>query len=470
MPYYEIKDFAAGLDLRKSAVTAPAGTLRKLENAQVTPGGEIEKRAAFSPWNVGVSNTTTFGLVSNQAGVWVLGVGGGNTAPNPTTAGRLGISDITGVGTDWFLADYDLFDGRIYVIIYHPSFGVRHYFQDATTGVLAHVPDGRGSYCRTYKSKMHTIAGKTLYFSAVNDPTNWTTGTGAGFINLAIEDADMYECIGLEVYYDFLAVMSRDATQLWSIDPDPAKNQFQQTLRQAGTPAPQSLRQYGSGDVLFMGLDGIRSLKARAQSVSAAVSDIGSPVDPMIRALYEQFGTNYIGGAKAHLQPYTGRYWMVLPDRTLVLSNFPEPKISAWSLYWHDGFAVSYVTEFANSIYMRATNGTIYKYGGDGSTVYDSAGVTIELPFLHFDKPATFKTFKALDVACTGQWDIYVAYNPENPTAEDYVGRVTGPTFLQGQFALAGHSTHCSLRFRSAVPGALSLASIMIHYDLAETT
>ena len=40
--YYEIADFKEGMDLRKSVLTAPAGTLRLLQNAHITPGGEID--------------------------------------------------------------------------------------------------------------------------------------------------------------------------------------------------------------------------------------------------------------------------------------------------------------------------------------------------------------------------------------------------------------------------------------------
>lgn len=469
MPYYEIKDFAAGLDLRKGAITSPAGTLRKLTNAQVSAGGEIEKRNAYVPWST-ANPATTFGLYSSLGEVYTFGVGGTFVPYTPTSVGILPIPSLPGVGTDYQVYDWDLFDNRVYVIIWSAATGIRHYFQ-RPDGTMEHIPSGPGHFCRTYKSKMHTCAGKVLYFSAVNNPTDWS-GTGAGFINLAINDGDMNDLIGLEVYYDYLAVMSRDATQLWSIDPDPALNQLQQTLRQAGTAAAQSLRQYGSGDVLFLGYDGIRSLKARTQSVSAAVSDIGSPIDPLVKGYYETFGTGFMGTARALLQPYTGRYWMTVYDRTLVLSNFPTPKISAWSLYLH-GFGCTYATEAGNALYLRgddATGNTIYKYGGDGVPIYDSSTVEIELPFLHFEKPATFKKFYAIDVVCTGNWQVYAAFNPADPTVEELIGTVTGPTFLTGQFPVMGHSTHISLRFRSTAPGPQTLASIMIHYDLAETT
>src|SRR5205085_10510964 len=121
--------------------------------------------------------------------------------------------------------------------------------------------------------------------------------------------------------------------QLRSIGHASTQNQRVQTLRQAGSIAPQSIGQYGSGAILFLGPDGIRSLKAREQLVSAAVSDIGSPVDPLIRDLYSTMGTAWMSQAIATLQPYTGRYWMVFPDRLFALSHFPNPKITAWSLY-----------------------------------------------------------------------------------------------------------------------------------------
>jgi hypothetical protein len=35
LPYFTITDFAAGLDLRRSELTAPAGTLRSMTNCHV---------------------------------------------------------------------------------------------------------------------------------------------------------------------------------------------------------------------------------------------------------------------------------------------------------------------------------------------------------------------------------------------------------------------------------------------------
>ena len=491
--YYEIKDFAAGMDLRKSPLTAPAGTLRTLTNAHVTAGGEIEKRSAF----VHRADATpgSFSLVAIAGQLYTLSNDGAfvpsgpiDTSGGPITVGNIPLPT-TGLGSSFSdIIDWDLYGGRLYVTATTDLGANVHYFQDegGPSSPMVRIDNtvptnpAFGSAFRTYKTKIHTVWQNTLRFSAAGHPEWWGADdeealpdplVGAGYIILSQEDSEMEELVGLEVYYDKLAVFSNKACQLWSISHDSTQNQLLQTLRQCGTIAPQSVRQYGSGDILFLGADGIRSLKAREQLVSAAVSDIGSPIDPLIRDLYSAMGQAWMSQAIATLQPYTGRYWMVFPDRIFVLSNFPNPKITAWSVYTLP-FTVTDVCEAGQGgVFLRAQDGRIFQYGAMVPEPYnDNPTVEISTPFLGMERPATFKQFKAIDVACTGVWDVYAALNPGNLFAEDFLGTVTGPTFLEGQFPMMGHSTHISLRFRHTGSGPATIASCMIHYDIAETT
>jgi hypothetical protein len=495
--YYEVKDFAAGIDVRKSAITSPAGTLRTLTNAHVTAGGEIEKRSAFV--QRGTATPGSFGLVSIGGLLYTLTHTGGYQGYIPAGGIDLSGGPIT-IGNIWLptagmpeganisdLLDWDLYGGRLYVTANSAIGSNHHFFQDPGG---AQAPMTRldntgtnpafGMAFRTYKTKIHAAWYNTLRFSAAGHPEWWGADdpaatpdplVGAGYIILDQEDSEMGSTQGLEVYYDKLAVFSNKACQLWSISHDSTQNQLLQTLRQCGTIAPQSIRQYGSGDILFLGSDGIRSLKAREQLVSAAVSDIGSPIDPLIRDLYMTMGQGYMSQAVATLQPYTGRYWMVFPDRIFVLSNFPNPKITAWSVYMLP-FTVTDVCEAGQGgVFLRASDGRIFQYGAIEPAQYDAtAQVEIVTPFLGMNLPATFKQIKAIDIACTGTWQVYAAMNPGNLTAEDLLGTVTGPTFLEGQFAAMGHTTHISLRFRHIGAGPATLASFMIHYDKSETT
>lgn len=457
--YYEIKNFAAGMDTRKGSLTSPAGTLRLLKNCHITPGGEIDKRQAFVEFANAPANTV--GLIGMGDYVYALGAGGSSVAPTPTTVGRHALALPNGVSIRELL-DWDTYSGKFYVIV-RGSDGVVYHFYNGVA-----VPAAKGTACRTYKTKMYTIDGDLLRFSAVGKPDDWS-GTGAGFIDLSAEDSDMDSLQSLEVYYDKLAILSKAACQIWVVDPDPNKNAYSQTLRQAGTYAPRSIRQYGSGDVLYLAPDGIRSLKARQQSLTASVSDIGSPIDLYVRELYRTSFT-MMPKAISLLEPLSGRYWIVLQDRILVLSNYPSPSISAWCVY-DPGFTIADATPAGSYIYLRSSTGMVYRYGGGaGPAVYDNCAVEVIMPFLSFEKPATFKHFSAIDMSAVGQWDIYAAMNPHNESVEDLLGTANGPTFLTGQFAVLGTSTHISLRFRSQVSGPCTLSNVMIHYTTAQTT
>lgn len=459
MPYMTITNFSAGLDLRRSALTAPPGTLRSLKNLHLTPGGEIEKRKAF----VKVANVpvNSVGLVEigQRLYTFVPGAVAGKVDPSgPYDVGQLTLV----CDSIEQIISQTLFDGKVYCVASIDGTATTARFYDGTP-----VTDANGLFARTYKTKIYSVEGPVLYFSAVGDPTNWT-GTGSGTLDLSLEDADMSDCQGLEAYYDKLAIFSKTAVQLWQIDPDPLQTQFVQTLRQAGTLAPLSVLQYGSGDVLYLNPSGIRSLRARNASLAASVSDVGSPLDPVMQELLQTNGETWLSSVIAILQPVTGRFWIILRDRIYILSEFPGPKITAWSEY-DPGFVVMQVVTANQQIFLRDDQNQIWAYGGTDAATYDSSAVEIILPYHGGEQPATFKRFTGIDAAAEGEWDVYISLDPTTQ-AEDYCGKIIGPTFLQGTFPLRGVSTHISLRLRSTVPGPLILSNMVIHYDLAQST
>lgn len=471
MPYFTITDFAAGLDLRRSTLTAPAGTLRSMINCHVTPGGEIEKRFAFVKF--ATMDPTTRGIVELNGKLYTFQTGGpGISDPaTPWTVGTLNLQ----VATLYEIIDYDVYSNKMFVIVWTDAAGNVVRLYDGVPIAMTPVP--RGFYCRTYKTKMFMVEGSNLYFSAVGNPADWS-GTGSGIIDLSLEDSDMVDCLALEVYYDKLAVMSKNATQLWNIDPDPLKNQYVQTLRAAGTVAWRSVLQYGSGDVLYVAPDGIRSLRARNSSLAASVSDIGSPLDPVMQDLFRQQGESWMSEIISILQPVTGRFWIILQDRVYVLSAFPGPKISAWSEYRPtdasgNPFQIVHACTHKNTVVVRDANHNVYAFGGTTDapqSIYDSSPVELVFPFHAGQDAATEKTFSGIDAAAVGEWDVYAAYNPEQPSAEDYLGKLTGPSFEQGRFAMEGVSTHMSLRLRSTVPGPLLLSNLIVHYKVGKAT
>jgi hypothetical protein len=448
-------------------------------NCHITPGGEIEKRMAFVPfWECSAQSK---GLVEVNRKLYTFGPNGpyvteppgeSQTPKDPWTVGVLG-QQTTSI---YEIIDHDLFDNKVFVVLWKDNVGtVGRYYAGVD------LPAAKGYYCRTYKTKMYTVSNTVLYFSAVGNPADWT-GTGSGNIDLSLGDSDMTDCIALEVYYDKLAIFSRTATQLWAIDPDPLKNQYTQTMREAGAIAWRSVLQYGSGDVMYLSQSGIRSLRARNSSLAAAVSDIGSPLDPVLQDLFRYMGEDWMSGAIAILQPVTGRFWIImsgaasyeggpLTSRIYILSAFPGPKITAWSEY-DAGFVITAAAVHNNRIVVRDDNNVVYAYGGidPAGPVYDDCYVELVFPFHAGEHVATTKTFTALDATCYGvPWDVYCAFNVEDPDVEDWVGAFDGASFPQGKFEINGRSTHMSLRLRSQQAGPQTLSNMVVHYQTGES-
>ena len=478
MPYFTITDFAAGLDIRRSELTAPAGTLRSMINCHITPGGEIEKRMAFVPfWECAPESR---GLVQVNQKLYTFGPNGPYKTEPPSGLWSIGVLG-QATPTIYEIIDFDIFDDKVFTILWKDNVGnIGRYFDGQV------VATANGFYCKTYKTKMYAVGGNVLHFSATGNPAMWyqpppnTVQDGSGFIDLSLGDSDMTDGIALEVYYDKLAIMSKTATQLWVMDPLPEKNQYVQTLRQAGTMAWRSVLQYGSGDVMYVSASGIRSLRARNSSLAAAVSDIGSPLDPVIQDLFRYMGEDWMSGIIALLQPVTGRFWIIFPDRIYILSAFPGPKITAWSEY-DPGFTITAAAIHDNRVVVRDTANIVYAYGGisDEGPVYDDCYVELVFPFHAGENVATFKTFTGLDATCTGlPWEVSCAFNIEDPYSEDYVGLFDGSSFLQGRFPIVGHSTHMSLRLRSnplgtpaaeRQPGPQILSNMVVHYQVSES-
>ena len=87
--YYEIANFQNGMDVRKNVLTAPAGTLRLLQNADITQGGEIQKRAAFQLWCAAPAGSIGLASVNNL--VYTFLPSGTPGQIDPPTASAVGV-------------------------------------------------------------------------------------------------------------------------------------------------------------------------------------------------------------------------------------------------------------------------------------------------------------------------------------------------------------------------------------------
>jgi hypothetical protein len=478
MAYYLVEDFRGGIDLRRTAVSTKPGALRDITNGFVTVGGEIEQRRRFDLQYVLPAGTV--GVIGVGGEIWVHGLAASvavtlpfvykQLVPNPALAGGVTITRIL---------DADLFNRNLYLIVSFSDGSVRHFYN----GIQITSPDVVGARkAETHKDKVYVITNNILQFSAVGLPADWT-GTGSGFIDITSRDFGSADAIGLETYYNDLAIFGLRSIQIWQMDQDPAKNQIVQVIGGLGVIGGNAHVRYGNGDILFLADTGIRSLKARDSSGAATQGDIGTPIDDLVKEMRRSLVPGDLEKLQGLVDPGDGTIWFVWRNKALVLAYYPVSDVTAWSRF-DFGFTAEYATVCGNRVFLRDAGNNVYSYGakaamgvridpttsglGPGAAEYDGAQMTVVTPMFDFGHPGHFKTFTGLDLACDGVIHVDVNYDP-NPrnVVWNQVVTVHDNTFGQGRVPLEGYSTHIGLRFRST-QGFSRIGAICIHYEQAD--
>lgn len=466
-----VRQFTGGLDVRRLAETSPGGTLMRARDCHLTRGGDVEQRAEFLPVHT-LPVAATKGLASTPAGLVVFGH---QTAPTlPTGVSYQRLQHPSGEALDT-LHVFERYKSKIQAIGEFAD-GTRHVFYDGTRVTDVNAPptaagSGTPSALLTQVQKMFVGSGENVFFSAVGDSTDFGAGAGVGegFIVMSTNAQGAEEITGLARYDEYTAVFSRRVIQTWVFDPDPALSRQAQVLEGTGSIAPRAVTQFGDGDVFYLDLSGIRSLRARDSSNSAATTDIGSPIDPIVLELLDEIGESAASRAIGVIEPRDGRFWLAVGDRIFVFSYFTAAKISAWTEY-RPGFNVDDMLVWSDRVWLRSGD-TIYVYGNvPGQPFQYSANVEADvwLPYLDADEPFREKEINGVDAAVRGTWSISIATDPMNEVAEDRVATVTGTTFGIDDIPASILGNHMSLRFRSVAPlsstSPAKIASAVVHF------
>ena len=480
MGYMVIEDFSGGLDTRKRPVSARAGTLQTLKNAFINSGNEIEKRKAFS--GAGTLPDVTLGLGFFGTEIVTFGTTAAATVdPSmPDYTRYLEITQIGGEDPD-YIADVAIFGDQLVVIAHYPSTGENAFLFDNT---YARTDLGDiGTNARAHEGRLYVVDGIDLKLSVNNDPSDFS-GTGSGTIDVRTYDANITSMIGIEKYYNSLALLGQNAIQIWATDADPAQHSLLQTLDNIGVVSAQAAAAFGTGDLLFLSNTGVRSLRARDSSNNAVLTDIGAPIDPTLQNLRAAMTSAEARKITALVDPLTGQFWLIWGRYIYVLSYWPGTGVAAWSVYDVGTEIVSAVVAGARVV-LRTAGDDLLVYGtydgaaspwlaneavGLSAENYDSSTVTVVTPMLDHGAPATEKVWQGLDVACSGTWEVYACPDPRNPTAFVKVTTITDETLPLERIPLDMKGTHIALKFVSQGSTRATISSIMLHDDLAEAT
>ena len=338
-------------------------------------------------------------------------------------------------------------------------------------------PDTPGRTAKTFKQKVYSTGGSLLNFCGVNKPLGWnyedSRNVGAGFINFSNEIGGSENLIAAAVYQKKLALFAKNAIAIEIIDVDELQNKTDEVLENTGTLSPRSVAAYGNNDVFYLHSTGVRSLRARANTDSPFVSDVGIPIDKLWSQLKKSLTEKQIERAASVIDPEDGRYWLAVGDTILVFSFFVSPKISAWTTY-KPGIEVEHFAVVNERVYCRSGD-TVYLYGGPDGETYPAAGVApvvAQLPFMHGGQAATRKSLMGIDLASDGVWQVDLLVRPELKDEElendpgVSMGLIEGTTYgnpdIGGEIAF----THVAPRLTCSAGGYCSISQITVHYDL----
>ncbi len=333
-------------------------------------------------------------------------------------------------------------------------------------------PTLKGRQVLTHKSKLYAAVSSLLQFSGVNTATGWNSDddTGAGFVNMANNDGGSQEIVGVEVYQGSLAVFGRRSIIIEFVDPDPALNRAVQTIKRTGLRARKALIALSDSDVGYLSDSGIRSLRARDSSNSAAMQDIGTAIDPLVRSTVKALAQSIVDDACAAVEPVDGRAWFAIGDTVFVFTRFNASGINAWS-YYKPGFTIEDFAEIDDRLYCRSGS-TVYLYGGDSGEEYDVAGVcnvTVQLPFLNGGKPATKKEMVGLDVDCENEWYAEVLVDPRDLDQKVKIGTFPNISYDEPSSRGTCHGTHFAPVLTCTAGGYARLSSLCLHFTGSDT-
>lgn len=413
-----------------------------------------EYTAAASGPTLTISAATGSGAAPNNKSVVVTVAGDVTTDAAADLKMAGGVAAVSGqaqISTVTIGGTFEHTD-RFTITIGEETFGA-----DRVSGEIAYA-------ARTHKSKIYAIKGPNLFASGVQLPTGWQSGdTGSVVIDMSQEAAGAEQLTALGIYQNNLAVFSRNTCQIWFVDSDPSSNNQLQVLPNIGALAPKSVVSFGEADVFFLSDTGVRSLRARDSSNNAAVSDVGTPIDPLVLEALAALSEDVSVAACAVIDPIDGRYILAIGEVCYVFSFFPGSKISAWSTY-EPGFVISDFTTLNRRIYARSGD-TIYLYGGDDNATYDTSELEVKLPFLNARTMATVKKFIGIDLTLEGLFNIYLGTDPNQPEEDELWVTTDRATFGLGIVPGVAQGEMFSLRFVHNTAEYARIANAIVHYE-----
>lgn len=446
-----------GLDLRFPRSLASAKILFELRNCYITTGHKIRKRPGLV--KVATLEAGTVGLKAALGKLNTFYADGTITHADTLFVARKVTHPSTGIAAA--KVHYaTVFNGFIYAAVEYVNGDVRHHYLDGTSPThIADVNCPNTKQVEKIGQKIYAASGGNVRFSAVSLPRNWTLAGDAGFLPSGIHAAGQDTVTALGEFNGQLVVFFSDSIQVWTADPDPAKNALQSTVDNVGT-AYSKTPISAFRELMFLAQQGFRSVGVILLSSTFSVqeNDVGSQIDPIrseILVTDDPISVYY---------PDLGQVWFINGSRVYQYSFSKNQKLTAWAINDFP-FSFSDAAVLAGALYLRSGN-DVYRVD---QTVFADDGLVplceVEMYYQDSQSPGILKMFTGFDGVVSGSPDISFRFDPRS------LDLITAPVQISGDLR-PGDMNPMEICATSVAPvlthqrnEAFEVGSLMLHYE-----
>lgn len=348
---------------------------------------------------------------------------------------------------------------------------------------------GMYAFGRLWVANVANNDKQTVYFTDIQDPSDWTTGT-AGYLDISAVIPTGDPIVALAQHNGFLVIFCKKHIVIYSGAKDPSTMVVDDIITNIGCIARDSVASVAGTDILFLSDTGVQSLQRLTQERSLPLRDVSKNIrDELL--LY--MNNENLSSVKSVYYPNEAMYLLAFPtskvtycfDTRGALEN-GAARVTVWNQINPTAFCVMQ----DRSLYLGEV-GYIGKYN-----TYQDNGVNYRMAYFtnYFDleTPTNLKILKKLGLTVVGgssqdltiKWgfdysELYRARSLRLPSqdpsfyniAEYNIGKYSdGISLVNVQTNLSGSGKVIQLGFETDINGnPLSIQKIDLFYALGKT-
>lgn len=275
-------------------------------------------------------------------------------------------------------------------------------------------------------SKIVAIAAGKVYagdndiirYCATVNPLDWSAKNDAGFLPFGLNTYGSNPVAAMNLYRSNLVPFNAEGFQMWQVDTDPANTTLLDALPVASN-YNKALAPVAN-DLLFLSSQGVRSIGIAASSTNLQASDVGMPIDVLVKPAMAQAA---LAGDDplATFLPALGQYWIAFnaADRAsctvFVYTLNQIGQVGKWSRYVFP-FPIDAYTIVDDDLYLRSNDDVLMyddtlavDFGGDAREVV-FPGI-VQYQWLDFGRPGVSKQVIGFDLVGSGNPNFALGYD-----------------------------------------------------------